>query len=153
MAQLDLIRDVTDVISWIQYLLSSSSVDDTTTTTTTNKNNLYQVQNDLVVYYALQSLHYFIVAQELDFRTVLQVIRNKLVQWQNVEDLIRLDDLVLEALVILLGDGHIISQEKDADMVLPSHIMNAVNVLIELGLFLTSEEEEEDAKLSSKSQQ
>jgi hypothetical protein len=59
----------------------------------------------LQVHYAILSLHYLVVAQELDFEVVLKVLNKRLCPVTDVEQILQLPPVVLESLVLLLGDG------------------------------------------------
>lgn len=60
LAQHDLVRDVADVIGWIQGWLSITEPQ--------------KPKERLIVYYALESLHHLMVAEELDFDVVVKVL-------------------------------------------------------------------------------
>ena len=81
LAREDLIRDVSDIIGWLQIRLGDEEV--------------------IVVHYVLMTLHHLIRAGELDFDLVIKVISKKLVRCDDVFSILELS----EALVVLLGDG------------------------------------------------
>jgi hypothetical protein len=91
----DRIRDVADVIGWIQIFLSD--------------------ENSSVVHYAVSSLHHLVVAQELDFALVVKVLNKRLCPVANVDQLLALPGTVLEALILLLGDGECDVADSDED--------------------------------------
>jgi hypothetical protein len=95
LAREDRIRDVADVIGWIQAFLSD--------------------ENSSVVHYAVLSLHHLVVAQELDFDLVVKVLNKRLCPVANVDQLLALPGTVLEALVLLLGDGECDAADSDED--------------------------------------
>ena len=85
LAREDLIRDVSDIIGWLQIRLGDEEV--------------------IVVHYVLMTLHHLIRAGELDFDLVIKVISKKLVRCDDVFSILELSPIVVEALVVLLGDG------------------------------------------------
>lgn len=94
LAQEDMIRDVSDVIGWVQTYLSD--------------------ENTSVVHFAVLSLHHLVVAQELDFALVMKVLDKRLCPMGDIDALLALPNVVLEALVMLLGDGEC-DEETDSD--------------------------------------
>ena len=95
LAQKDLIRDVSDVIGWVQSFLTD--------------------QEDMIVYYAVLSLHHLVLSGELDYIIVLKVLNKKLVKFdENVNDVLTLNHIIIEALVKLLGDGETGNGDDDS---------------------------------------
>ncbi len=98
MAKDDLIRDVSVIIGWIQSLL----VD----------------EEEMVVHFAILTLHYLVLNEELDFSIVVKVINKKLVNISDIQAVTQLNPTIIEALIIFLGDGenmHMIADTKDED--------------------------------------
>lgn len=96
LARDDLIRDVTDVIGWLQGCLNDEEA--------------------IVVYYVIMTLHHFIHGGELDFDVVIKVISKKLVKCDDLASILELSPVVVESLVVLLGDGaQSISDDSDKD--------------------------------------
>lgn len=87
----DNIRDVSDVIAWIQTLLTVEQTD-------------FPIHT-LLVHYALLSLHHLVVAEELDFDVVIKVLNKKLCSVTDHAAILKQPLVVIEALVLLLGDG------------------------------------------------
>ena len=113
MAEQDLIRDVADVIGWLQTYL--------------------QDEHPSIVHVAIQSLHYLILNGELDFDLVIKVLGKRLCAVGDLREVVRLDPVVLEALVVLLGDGEIIDEDADnRDGGLSPQVLGAVQTLVEL---------------------
>ncbi|EEC45748.1 predicted protein [Phaeodactylum tricornutum CCAP 1055/1] len=90
LAKDDLLRDVSDVIGWIQQFLTE---------------DMTSPIRCLQVHYALLSLHYLVISDELDFDVVIKVINKRLCSVHDYEAVLQLPLIVLEALVLLLGDG------------------------------------------------
>lgn len=120
LAREDRIRDVSDVIGWIQSYLSD--------------------ENSSVVYYAVSSLHHLVVAEELDFALVMKVLNKRLCPIGDVDMLLELPGSVLEALVLLLGDGECDTADSDDEVTptkaaqdligVPPQVSSAVDTLI-----------------------
>lgn len=100
MAKTDVIRDVSDIISWVQGFLSD--------------------EEPLVTSYAILSLHHLILHGYLDFSVVVKVLKKKLVAVDDISSLIKLPGVVLEALIQLLGDASE-EQNYDSDIDDPEH--------------------------------
>ena len=129
LAKDDLIRDTSDCIDWIQELLVEDYSD--------------SPSNALLVHYAIMTLHYLVVAQELDFSLVLKVLKKKLCSVTNIEDVRHLPPVIQESLALLLGDGECkddSSSEDDEEgggepktPVISAQVVGAVQTLIDLG--------------------
>lgn len=122
LAELDLIRDVSDVIGWIQTLLTEERSD--------------PLQH-LLVHYACLCLHALIRSQELEFSVVLQVLGKKLVP-MNAHEILCLPLVIVESLVLLLGDGECdrssSDEEKDvAQGNVSSQTVRAIDILLAVG--------------------
>jgi hypothetical protein len=113
LAREDRIRDVTDVIGWIQsfivdfgWIRRRNTLDDPTSS-----------GNAALVHLAIMSLHYLVVAQELDFQLVIVVLKKRLCDVHDINEVLKLPPVVLEALILLLGDGECegASDEEDGD--------------------------------------
>lgn len=91
LAKDDLIRDVTDVIGWIQTLLTVGSPD--------------LPAQALLIHYAIMTLYYLVIAGELDFDVVIKVLNKKLCSIGDFRAICKLPLVVIEALVLLLGVG------------------------------------------------
>lgn len=100
LARADQIRDVSDVIGWLQDLLTEE---------------LITPIHSLLVHYSLLSLHYLVIAEELDFDVVVKVLNKRLCPISDFEALLRLPEVVQEALVILLGDGECESEDSSQE--------------------------------------
>jgi len=101
LAREDRIRDVSDVIGWVQTYLSD--------------------ENASVAHFGVQCLHHLVIAQELDFSLVMKVLNKRLCPMSDVDMLLALPQTVLEALVLLLGDGECDDDEdSDEDEVVPT---------------------------------
>ena len=95
LAKEDRIRDVSDVIGWLQAFLND--------------------EDHAVVHFSLLSLHWLVVAQELDFALVIKVLNKRLCPISDVQELLKLPLIVLEALVLLLGDGECEQDDSDEE--------------------------------------
>jgi len=98
LAEADLIRDVSEVISWLQNKLGDGE--------------------GTVVHCAIMSLHYLILEGELDFSKVVKVLSKALVDVDDISAILCLPPTVVEALVILFGDGAVGAEEdseKESD--------------------------------------
>ena len=111
LAREDRIRDVTDVIGWIQsfivdfgWIRRRNTVDDPTSS-----------GNAALVHLAIMSLHYLVVAQELDFQLVIVVLKKRLCDVHDINVVLKLPPVVLEALTLLLGDGECESASDDEE--------------------------------------
>ena len=108
LAREDRIRDVSDVIGWIQTYLTD--------------------ENASVVHFAVLSLHHLVLAQELDFDLVIKVLNKRLCPVGDVDKLLALPGSVLEALVLLLGDGECDNVDSDEDEVVTKASKDLVGV-------------------------
>ena len=97
LAKEDCIRDVSDVIAWIQQLLMEELEDPI---------------HSLIVYYAVLSLHYLVTSGELDFDLVVKVLNKRLCPVSDATKLLELPFVVLESLALLLGDGEVAESEN-----------------------------------------
>jgi hypothetical protein len=100
LAKDDCIRDVADVIGWVQHLL------------TEDENSPIFV---LLRHYAIMSLHYLTLNRELEFPLVIKVLNKKLCHIADRDKLIGLPMPILEALCLLLGDGETDDDESEGD--------------------------------------
>lgn len=141
LAQNDCIVDVSDVIGWIQSLLTES---------TTNPIHA------LVVHYAVMALHYLVVTGNLTFDIVIKVLNKRMLSSSvsNFDAVAALPPVVQEALVLLLGDGECDgassdeseaggrtsrsggNQDKTAIVSVSPQVSSSVHVLIRLGMAL-----------------
>jgi hypothetical protein len=121
----DVVRDVSDVIGWIQTFLSD--------------------EEPMIVYYAILSLHYLVISNELDYVIVLKVLNKKLVKFHdNIDEILALpDDILIEAIVKFLGNGEAdddddsSSESDDEDRYnksVPVHINLSITTLCLLAL-------------------
>jgi hypothetical protein len=123
LAKLDLIRDVEPIIGLVQNRL----VDD----------------DPAVVYYALHVLRYFVMNQELEFDLVVRVLEKRLDVVLRVDTILKLDKLVLEGLIGLLGHGGL-EEDDDADNedngedvggpTVTTQTLKAIELLVDLSL-------------------
>ncbi|KAL7539375.1 hypothetical protein ACHAXR_009234, partial [Thalassiosira sp. AJA248-18] len=124
MANLDLLRDVEQIVGWIQNRLTDDE--------------------PAVVYYSLETLRYLVVHEELEFDLVIRVLEKRLgVDLSNVDVVLSLDTLALEGLLALMGEGGLEEEGDDDDesndedeggpVVSPQSI-KAVTLLVELAL-------------------
>ena len=95
LAKLDLIRDVTDVIGWLQTFLTD--------------------EEEMVVHFAIMSLYYLIEAEELDFAMVIKVLNKKLVQIDDTDEIIKLNYPVVKAVVQIMGTGEASNSSNSDD--------------------------------------
>jgi hypothetical protein len=133
LAQEDQIRDVTDVIGWIQGFI----VDVGWIRRMTTLDDELAPSNASIVHYAIMALHYLVVAQELDFHLVIVVLNKRLCTIHNIDDVLKLPHIVLEALAILLGDGECdedSDEEQSTSAALTVQVTRSVETLIQLGL-------------------
>jgi hypothetical protein len=133
LAQNDSIRDVADVIGWIQSLLTEERS---------------SPMHSLVVHYAVLSLHHLIVAEELDFEVVIKVLNKKGFLTTDLDAILKLPLVVLEALTLLLGDGECSDGDSDSDkeargnrkmLYVAPQVVRAVETLVRLGNSLTDQ--------------
>lgn len=130
LAEHDLVRDVSDVIGWIQGWLSIMEPQ--------------KPMERLMVYYSLESLHYLVLAEELDFDVVVKVLSKRLCPISDVKRIQELHPVIQEALVRLLGDGECGSDDTDEDEMgdvplvatVSPQVQRAVQTLLELGVML-----------------
>ena len=127
LAKDDLIRDTSDCIGWIQELLVEDYSD--------------SPSNALLVHYAIMTLHYLVVAQELDFSLVLKVLKKKMCSVTTIEDVRHLPPVIQESLALLLGDGECKDDSSSEDdeggepesPVISAQVVGAVQTLVDLG--------------------
>ncbi|GAX15888.1 hypothetical protein FisN_2Lh376 [Fistulifera solaris] len=98
LAKDDCIRDVADVIGWVQHLLTEDV-----------KSPVF----DLLRHSAIMSLHYLTLNRELEFPLVIKVLNKKLCNITDRDKLIGLPMPILEALCLLLGDGETDDDESE----------------------------------------
>ncbi|KAG7342028.1 hypothetical protein IV203_007120 [Nitzschia inconspicua] len=111
LAKDDLIRDPTDVIGWIQgFIADAGWVRSVSTRDRQNASG-----RAALVYYAILSLHYLVLAQELDYKLVLVVLGKRLCSIHDTREVSKLPPLVLESLILLLGDGETDDEKSDED--------------------------------------
>jgi hypothetical protein len=105
----NLVRDPTDVISWLQDFITDTGWVRPIST-------LYQPEpeheKETIAHYSILALNSLVEAGELDFKLVLVVLGKKLCNVHDVEEISRLPPLVLESLILLLGAGE--SEEEDS---------------------------------------
>ncbi len=122
LAKEDLIRDVSDVIGWVQSYLED--------------------EEDLIIYHAILCLYYLVIVGELDYIIVLKVLKKKLVKFdENISNVLGLSDIVIEAFVTFLGVGESTnddsSESEDEDDVGRStspHVQLSIKTLCNLTL-------------------
>jgi hypothetical protein len=125
LAQKDLIRDVSDVIGWVQTYLEDKI--------------------PAIAHLAIMSLHYMVVNGELDFDLVVKVLGKRLCAVGDVSQVLQQPLLVIEALVTLLGDGEEANEDSEGGDGLSPQISSAVQTLIELATSRFFDEVESDA--------
>ena len=101
------IRDATDVISWLQNFITDAGW----VRLTSPLDREDAPEKAALIHYSIMALHFLVVSDELDFKLVLVVLGKRLCSINNLEEVSKLPHIVLEALVILLGDGE--SEEED----------------------------------------
>lgn len=113
MAEQDLIRDVSDVIGWLQTYLRDD--------------------HPSIVHLSIMSLHFMVINGELDFDLVIKVLGKRLCAVGDVSQVLQLAPLVMEALVVLLGDGEVEDEEgKKRKGGVSPQVSSAVQTLIAL---------------------
>ena len=96
LAALDLLRDIEEVIGWVQKCL----VD----------------EEDAVVHFALMTLRHLVSTDELEFDLVVRVLEKRLdIDFANIDSVIGLSPLPLEALALLLGEGGVEDVDSDEE--------------------------------------
>lgn len=133
LAKDDSIRDVSDVIAWIQSLLTEERS---------------SPMHSLLVHYAVLSLHHLVLAEELDFEVVIKVLNKRLCPVTDLDAILKLPLVVLEALTLLLGDGECGFGADDSDkddleertvLYVEPQVVRAVETLVHLGNSLTDQ--------------
>lgn len=110
LAKEDRIRDVTDVIGWIQGFITGTGW----IRSVSNVDKDHSPGNAVLVHYAILALHYLLVAEELDFNLVIVVLNKRLCNVHDMKEVTKLPLLVLETLAQLLGDGET-ADDSDGD--------------------------------------
>jgi hypothetical protein len=118
LARDDHIRDPTDVIGWIQAFITDAGW--VRSISTSDKQNSHGMA--ALVHYAILSLHYFVIAQELDFNVVMVVLNKRLCSIHDMNEVSKLPPLVLESLILLMGDGEVDASESEDDEDKPKRI-------------------------------
>jgi len=96
LADLDLLRDIEEVIGWVQ----KSLVD----------------EEDAVVHFALTTLRHLVSTDELEFDLVVRVLEKRLeIDFADIDSVVGLSPLSLEALAILLGEGGVEDVDSDEE--------------------------------------
>jgi hypothetical protein len=109
LARDNFIRDPTDVISWLQDFITDTGW--VRSISTIRQHEMEHVK-ETMAHYSISALNSLVIAGELDFKLVLVVLRKKLCDIHNMDEVSRLPPLVLESLIILLGAGE--SEEEDS---------------------------------------
>ncbi|GKY95699.1 hypothetical protein MPSEU_000530700 [Mayamaea pseudoterrestris] len=130
LARDDLIRDVSDVIGWVQALLTEK--EDTG-------------MHSLLIHYAILTLHYLVIAQELDFDVVIKVLNKRLCNIADLGAVTKLTPVVQESLALLLGDGESDASESSqedeigdsATKTVSPQVSGAIETLLHLGIWLS----------------
>eukprot|EP00980_Cylindrotheca_fusiformis_P029587 scaffold23542_cov147-Cylindrotheca_fusiformis.AAC.2 len=132
LAREDRIRDVTDVIGWIQGFIEDSGWVRSVSTVDAERS----AAKSAIVHYALLSLHYLVMSQELDYTVVMAVLRKRLCDIHDMLEVVKLPPLVLETLALLLGDGECDDDSSNDDEVVGVHpqVRQSVQTLINLSL-------------------
>ena len=111
LAREDSIRDPTDVIGWIQGFIGDAGwIRPVSTRDRENAPGKAALNN-----YAIRCLHHLVVAQELDYKLVLVVLSKRLCSVHDIQEVSKLPPLVLEALILLLGDGELDGEDSEED--------------------------------------
>ncbi|KAL7554186.1 hypothetical protein ACHAWF_017596 [Thalassiosira exigua] len=126
MARFDLLRDVEEIVGWVQIRLSD--------------------EESAAVHYALATLRFLVVNEDLNFDLVVRVLEKRLgVDLSNVDAVLGLRELPLEGIVALLGEGGL-EEDDDEDEYEESNdedaggpqvsqqSIKAVSLLVELAL-------------------
>ena len=96
LARYDLLRDVEDIIGWIQNRLKD--------------------EEPAVVYYALVTLRYLVKNEELEFDLVIRVLEKRLdIDLGDVHAVLGRESLSLEGLILLLGEGSLNEDEESEE--------------------------------------
>jgi hypothetical protein len=111
LAREDCIRDPTDVIGWIQGFIGDAGWIRPVSTLDRENTPGKAALN----YYAIRCLHHLVAAQELDYKLVLVVLSKRLCNVHNIEEVSKLPPLVLESLILLLGDGELDDEDSEED--------------------------------------
>ena len=140
LCQANHVQDVSDVIGWLQKLIMEEQ-----RTSTTGNSSTAPVQ-DLTVHYAIMALHYLVMSGDLVFDVVIKVLNKRLCPVSDMKAVMKLPSVVLEALVLLLGDGECegdssSSGEEETDgekpapkiKVVSAQVSMAVRCLLHLG--------------------
>ena len=125
LAQKDLLRDIEEIVGWIQVGLKD--------------------EETAVSYFALISLKHLVSNDDLDFDLVMRVLERRLaIDMRDMSKLLSVlgDDLVLEGFIMLLAEAGFDQKEEGSDEEVDSHespcistkSVDAVNLLISLGL-------------------
>lgn len=131
LAREDRIRDVTDVIGWIQGFIEDSGW--VRSASTLDKEQ--SATNAAIVHYALLSLHYLVLSQELDYTVVMAVLRKRLCDIHDMKEITKLPPLILETLALLLGDGECDDDSDNPEEVgVHPQVRQSVQTLINLAL-------------------
>jgi hypothetical protein len=101
------IRDPTDVIGWLQNFITDAGW----VRLTSSLDREDAPEKAALIHYSIMALHFLVISEELDFKLVLVVLGKRLCSINNLDEVSKLPPIVLEALVILLGDGE--SEEED----------------------------------------
>ena len=105
----NVIRDPTDVISWLQDFITDTGW--VRSISTIHRHEM-EHEKETMAHYSILALNSLVIAGELDFKLVLVVLRKKLCDIHNMDEVSRLPPLVLESLIILLGAGE--SEEDES---------------------------------------
>ena len=109
LARDNFIRDPTDVISWLQDFITDTGW--VRSISTIHRHEM-EHEKETMAHYSISALNSLVIAGELDFKLVLVVLRKKLCDIHNMDEVSRLPPLVLESLIILLGAGE--SEEEES---------------------------------------
>jgi len=112
LARENLVRDPTDVISWLQDFIT-----DTGWVRPVSTLHRFEAEHtkETIAHYSILALNSLVVEDELDFKLVLVVFGKKLCDIHNVEEVSKLPPLVLESVVMLLGAGECEEEDDSSD--------------------------------------
>lgn len=123
MAKLDLLRDIEEIVGWIQNRLND--------------------EEPAVVHFSLLTLKHLVFNEELEFDLVIRVLEKRLnVNMTDKSVVLGWNSLVLESFVMLLGEGGVEEEDSDNDAEqddyaapqITQQSAKAVSLLVELAL-------------------
>ena len=125
LAEKDAIRDVSDVIGWLNAFLSEDPSE--------------SPMHLLIVRQSIMALRYLVLSEELDFDVVIKVLNKRLAPVTDLKSILSMKPAILETYSLLLGSGSITLSEAQiegtGDFCMSHEVQSAIKTLLAIGEF------------------